>query len=87
MACHGSMVAQSDIQSGPLPGYHYGGGTRQPLLLSLPSTALWDYFCHLYRLCGFYCSYHPAAEDPMADNNCQEITCCYLVTWDRDWVA
>ncbi|XP_040122114.1 mitochondrial pyruvate carrier 1-like protein [Oryx dammah] len=26
----------------------------------------------------------PAAEDPMADSNCPEITCCYLVTWDRD---
>ncbi|XP_044792895.2 mitochondrial pyruvate carrier 1-like protein [Bubalus kerabau] len=26
----------------------------------------------------------PAAEDPVAHSNCQEITCCYLVTWDCD---
>ncbi|XP_070147607.1 mitochondrial pyruvate carrier 1-like protein [Ovis canadensis] len=86
MACHGTnMVAQS-IQAVRYLNYHYGGGTpaTTTAAVSATSTGSVDSSATSTGSVDSTAATTPAAEDPMADSNCPEITCCYLVTWDRD---
>lgn len=69
--------------------YHYGGGTpaTTTAAVSATSTGSVDSSATSTGSVDSTAATTPAAEDPMADSNAArpEITCCYLVTWDRDW--
>ncbi|MXQ96863.1 hypothetical protein E5288_WYG009948 [Bos mutus] len=89
MACHGTNIVAQSMQAGRYLNYHYGGGTTAATTAavsaaSATSTGSVDSSATSTGSVDSTAATTPAAEDPVAHSNCQEITCCYLVTWDCD---
>ena len=99
MACHGTNIVAQSVQAGRYLNYHYGGGTTAATTAavsaasaaatgsvdsSATATGSVDSSATSTGSVDSTAATTPAAEDPVAHSNCQEITCCYLVTWDCD---
>ncbi|XP_043751250.1 mitochondrial pyruvate carrier 1-like protein [Cervus elaphus] len=76
MACHGTNIVAQSMQAGRYLIHHYGGGTAAATTAAVSAASATS--------ADSTAATTPAAQDPVADSDCREISYCCLVTWDCD---